>query len=185
MTLEQQLGKLSDLGLHMNKGITVDDLLYSFPREEYEKEPFDVLLFMFGIEVEREPWGRRICDKVWNFDTECIVQTGDYVRIVKELCALTDEPSFLTNVQDYVNLEQGEAWLKYTINGREQTWSVEVNNDWADTLTLTYVMSDLEHDGKRFYALDNGQAMILFYLNAAQVAALNQLSETKLAVVTG
>lgn len=185
MTLEHQLAKLADLGLHLNEGITPDDLLYSYPREAYEKEPFDLLLFMFGIEVEREPWGRRICDKVWNFDTECIGQTGDYVRIVKALCALTGEPSFLTNVQDYVDLGRAEAWLKYTIAGREQSWSVEVNNDWADTLTLTYVMSDLERNGKRFYAMDNGQAMILFFLDSQQAAELNQLSEAGLEAVTG
>ncbi len=185
MTLEHQLTKLADLGLHLNEGISLADLLYSFPREDYEQEPFDLLLFIFGIQVEREPWGRRFCDKVWNFDTECILKTGDYVRIVKELCALTGDPNFLANVQDFVDIEQGEAWLKYTVNGREQTWDVEVNNDWADTLTLTYVMDDLEQGGKRFYAMDNGQAMILFYLEPEKAAVLNQLSNAGLELVTG
>jgi len=57
MRLEEQLAKLADLGLKLDDGITVDDLLYSFGREDYEKRPFDLILFVLGIEVEREPWG--------------------------------------------------------------------------------------------------------------------------------
>jgi hypothetical protein len=184
MTLEQQLSKLAELGLHLNPGVTLDDLLYSFPKEEYEQDPFGLLLFMLGSEVEREPWGRKICDKVWNFDTECILQTGDYVTIVKRLCALTDNLDALQDIQDFVDLERGEAWLKYTVNGREHHRTIEVNNDWADTLTLTYVMGDLERD-KRFYAADNGQSMILLYLHPDQAALLNDLLEAGLQAVTG
>lgn len=36
MKLEQQLEKLAELGLPLNDGVTVDDLLYSFDREDYE-----------------------------------------------------------------------------------------------------------------------------------------------------
>jgi hypothetical protein len=139
---------------------------------------------MLGSEVEREPWGRRICDKVWNFDTECILQTGDYVTIVKRLCALTGNPDALQDIQDFVDLERGEAWLNYKVNSREQRWTIDVNDDWADTLTLTYVMGDLEQD-KRFYAADNGQSMILLYLHPEQAALLNDLLEEGLQAITG
>ncbi|WP_279239794.1 hypothetical protein [Scytonema sp. UIC 10036] len=40
MTLEQQLEKLAELGLTLNEGVTIDDLLYSFDREDYEKNLF-------------------------------------------------------------------------------------------------------------------------------------------------
>jgi hypothetical protein len=79
MTLEKQLAELNRLGLNLADGVTIDDLLYSFGRQEYEKKPFDLILFVLGIEVERKPWGRPICSRVWNFDTECINGTGDYV----------------------------------------------------------------------------------------------------------
>jgi len=39
MTLEQQLATLAELGFKLNEGVTVDDLLYSWGREEYEKNP--------------------------------------------------------------------------------------------------------------------------------------------------
>ena len=59
MTLEEQIKELSALGLNLNDGVTVDDLLYSFDRNEYESEPFELILFVLGIEVERAPWGVR------------------------------------------------------------------------------------------------------------------------------
>ncbi|WP_295613999.1 hypothetical protein [Chamaesiphon sp. GL140_3_metabinner_50] len=185
MKLEAQLDELAKLGLVLNSGITIEDLLYSLDRSELEQEPFEQLLFLFGSEVEREPWGRRICDRVWNFDTECIVSTGDYVNIVKNLCLLTGKPDYLTDVVDYINVDStnmtaSECWLEYTLGDRQQRWSIEANDDWADMMTITYVMEDLQHDGKQFYSKDNGQAMILFYLDRATADRLGDLCDEDL-----
>ncbi len=64
-------------------------------------------------------------------------------------------------------------------------WSLEVLDDWADTLTLSYVMADLERGERRFYARDNGQAMVLYYLDAAVASEVNALSGGALRPVTG
>ena len=180
MKLETQLDKLAELGLVLNHGITVEDLLYSLNRSEFEKEPFECLLFSFGIEVEREPWGRRICNQVWNFDTECIVSTGDYVNIIQNLCLLTGKSDYLTDLVDYINVDYtdmaaSECWLEYTLGDRRRHWEIEANDDWADMMTITYVMEDLQHDGKQFYSKDNGQAMILFYLDRSNAEKLSDL----------
>jgi len=180
MTLEQQLAKLADLGFELDEGVTVDDLIWSFPRADYEKMPFDLILFVLGIEVEREPWGRSVCSRVWNFDTECINSTGDYVDIAKRLCQVAGQPERLTNVTDFVDIEAGKAWLKYTVNGTERNWPVKVNDDWADTLTVNYVMADIQDGGRKFYFKDNGQAAVLFYLDAETAAELNRLTKNEL-----
>jgi hypothetical protein len=183
--LETQLDKLAELGLVLNAGVTIDDILYSFDRSEFEKEPFECLLFSFGSEVEREPWGRRFCDRVWNFDTECIVATGDYVSIVKNLCVLAGKSGYLTDLVDYINVDYtnmaaSECWLEYTIENHKRHWTIEANNDWADMMTITYVMEDLQQDGKQFYSKDNGQAMILFYLDRAAAEKLSDLCDEDL-----
>jgi hypothetical protein len=177
MSLEQQLDVLAALGLRLNDGVTVDDLLYSLDRKEYEERPFDLLLFRFGGEVERAPWGRDICSCVWNFDTERPEVPPDYTCIIERLCVLAGEPDRLTNISDFVDVEAGEAWLEYTVESKEQRWDVEVNDDWADTLTLAYVMADIKRDGKRFYSIDNGQAMLLFYLTPSVAEELSNLSK--------
>jgi hypothetical protein len=183
MRLEQQLARLAEIGLELNDGITINDLLYSFNREDYERRPFDLVLFVLGIEVEREPWGRWMCSRVWNFDTECIATTGDYTQIVKRLCEISGQPNYLKDVSDCVDFDTGEAWLKYKVNDTQRNWLVEVDDDWADALTLSYVMDDIQRNDHRFYLKDNGQAMILFYLDQATAAALNKLTNNALQFV--
>jgi hypothetical protein len=180
LKLEAQLAKLAELGLVLNPDITIDDLLESLDRSEYENEPFGSILYSFGMEVEREPGWRRVCDRVWNFDTECIVATGDYVNIVQNLCLLTGDPNYLTEIVDEIDLTEGKCWLEYNLREQRQHWAVEVNDDWADMMTITYVMEDLQRDGKQFYAKDNGQAMILFYLDRSTAEQLSDLCDEDL-----
>ncbi|OJJ20615.1 hypothetical protein BKI52_16615 [marine bacterium AO1-C] len=180
MILEQQLEKLADIGLHLNPDVSIDDLMYSFEREAFENTPFDLLLFTLGMEVEREPWGRRVSNHAWDFDTECIYQTGDYVTIVKNLCRLSGNENYLKDVSDYVNLNAQKAWLKYTREGQPYHMNVEVNDDWVDTMAMSNIIEDIERDGKRFYFKDNGQAMIIFYLDEKTAQELNKLSNNAL-----
>ncbi|MFI6638239.1 hypothetical protein [Streptomyces sp. NPDC050504] len=175
MNLEAQLAGLADLGLPLAAGRTVDELLYSWPRESYEDKPFDVLLYVLGCEVEAEPWGRRFCDRAWHFDTECVRGAGSYVAIVGQLCRTAGRQDALTDVRDHVDLGAEEAWIEYRAGGRERRWDIEVRDDWADLMTVGYVMDDLEGDGHRFYARRNGQAMTLYFLTEAEADRLNGL----------
>ena len=180
MTLEQQLAALADLGFRLNKGITVDDLLYSFDRGEYENKPFGTVLFMLGSEVEREPWGRNICDRAWNFDVEFIEDDGAYVTIVQNLCRVAGTPQLITEIRDFIDFEDGKAWLKYMIDGKSRHYDVAVDDDWADAKVVGAVREDIERDGMRFYAKDNGQASIWFYLDSETARKLSKLTGQKL-----
>jgi hypothetical protein len=184
MKLEDQLKTLAELGIALDPNITVDDLTYSFPREEYEAKPFGLLLYIMGAEVEREPWGRPFCSRVWNFDTECVNGTGAYVNIAKSLCRVAGQPDGLANMSDHVDLDGGEAWIEYIVRGKERHWPIEVNDDWADMMVVAYMMSDLERDGFKFRARDNGQAMVLYYLDDAGFARINELAPQRLTTVT-
>lgn len=182
LSLEKQLDVIANLGLTLNEGVTVDDLLCSFDREDYESEPFDLILFVLGIEVEREPWGRSVCSRAWNLDMECIEGTGDYVQIVKRLCEVAGQPNLMTEIEDPVDLESGTAWLKYKIDGVAHNYTVRVNNDWADPDTIAKIMADIERDGFRFYAKDNGQASIWYYLDSDTAQKFNTLTNNALIV---
>jgi hypothetical protein len=98
------------------------------------------------------------------------------IRIVKRLCEVSGSADCLDDIRDFVDLESGSAWLKYKVNGTDRDWPIEVNDDWADTLTLSKVMNDIQRDGYRFYFKDNGQAMVLFFLDSATAQELNRLS---------
>jgi hypothetical protein len=183
LKLAVQLAQLAELGLVLNTGIEIDDLLYSHDLAELEAKPFWPLMGLLGVEVERAPWGRRICNQVWNFDTECINATGDYVKIVEKLAVLIGTPNYLAEIVDAVDFEENTAWLEYVIDGKRRHWSIELNDDWADMMTISYVMEDLQRDGKQFYSIDNGQAMILFYLAPEIATKLGDLCNEDLEAV--
>ncbi len=176
MTLEEQLAALEAIGIKLNEGATVDDLLHSFDRSEYEKQPFEALMFMLGSEIERRPWGRYFSSVAWNFDAECIVEDGDYVRIVKRLAELSGRSDELTDVADTVDLEAGVATLRYTLDGKTRSLSPTVNDDWADADAVNVILSDLERDGRYFYGIDNGQSTILYYIDEATASELRALT---------
>jgi hypothetical protein len=175
MNLEEQLSRLAELGLPLAAGRTVDDLLYSWPRESYEHRPLDLVLFVLGSAVEAEPWGRWFCDRAWNFDTECVHGQGAYVSIARQLCRIAGRPDALVDLRDHVDVDAGEAWIDYSVGGQRRHWRIEVRDDWADMIVVSYLMDDLEHDGQRFYARHNGQVMTLFFLDDDAAGQLNTL----------
>jgi hypothetical protein len=176
MTLEEQLSALDAIGIKLHEGATVEDLLYSFDRSEYEKRPFDALLFMLGSEIERKPWGRYFSTVAWNFDSECIVEDGDYVRIVKRLAELTGRSEDLTDVADSVDLEGGIATLRYSLDGTTRSLTPIVSDDWADADVVKIILSDFEQDKRYFYGIENGQSTILYYLDEITAAGLRELT---------
>jgi hypothetical protein len=180
VTLEEQLAALAGLGLELAADVGVQDLLYSFPREEYEGEPFGLLLFMFGSQVEAEPWGRWCCERAWNFDTECVEGPGAYVEIARQLSRVAGRPEVLTEVRDHVDIDARQAWIEYTVDARRQRRDIEVNDDWADWEVVERLMGLLERDGRRFYCMDNGQAVVLFYLDDQSARRLNELAGRQL-----
>ena len=68
MKLENQIEELAALGLILNEGIKIEDLLISWTKEEYEQTPFDLILSIYGEEVEERPLGRYFCDQAWQLD---------------------------------------------------------------------------------------------------------------------
>lgn len=176
MKFEKQLDRLSRIGLTLANGITIDDLFYSYKRWVYEKEPFDLILFVLGINVERAPWGRPICRRVWNFDAKCISDFADYETIVARLCEVAGKPACLTEVRASFDADTNEAWLEYRTGDTKRRWPLKIDDKWADTQALLNVMADIESDGYRFFYKDNHRAMILFYLDNVAFKELDRLT---------
>ena len=179
MLLEKQLAALEEFDFTLEPSVTIDDLLYSGERSDFESPPFDLIFFVLSGEIEREPWGRRFCRRIWNLDYECIEEDGDYVRIVEELSAVAGRPDALQEVSEHFDVDGGSGWLKYVVGGVERVWDVKVDGDWADPTLIANVMGDLESGRRRFFGLDNGQAMIVCYLDGEQADKLNRLSKNR------
>jgi len=176
--LETQIEALKAAGLDMAPGRTMDELLTSWRREEYESDPYNLILFMYGSEMEEEPWGRFFCQRGWNFDFECLSETGDYARAFREIVRITGQPQRVTDLSDNFDLAARTCEITYTIDGRPAAISARVDNDWADPAAVARFILDLEAtiaDGRHFWAAENGQAAILFCLADDEADKINAL----------
>ncbi len=185
VALETQIANFTSLGLTLNKASSIEVLLQSFDRSEFESDPYQLLLFMacseFEVEVPSEDgstaryhsqWG-------WNFDTECLVQQGDYVTIVESLVRLTGQLDLLVSAQDTFNINAPTAELEYTIKGVSRRLELIVNGDWADVVRLMPLFRDIEAqtaDGREFWFGDNGQSILVLFVRAETAQGLNELS---------
>lgn len=188
--LEKQLKTLSDCGIKLLPGITIEHLLSSFDREIYEQDPFEFLLITLGGEIEVEPFGF-FTDNIWHFDTECIEDHGDYTMIAHRMMTLAGGTLPLEGIGDYIDLEDGEAGLSFRLKGEQIKWEAEINDDWADPQILTRFAQLLERQAtlanrfadllslsfgtKRFTYLDlKGQDCLLGCSTAKQLKRLRR-----------
>ncbi len=176
--LERQIDALSDAGLSLAPGRTIDELLESWAREDYEGNPYNLLLFMYGSEVEAAPSGRAFCERGRDFDMECLAEAGDYARAFERIVRTTGRPQLVTDLSDDFRFDARTVEIKYAINGRRRVLRARVDNDWADPEAVTTFVKDVEAgigDDRRFWASDNGQSSVLFFITEAEAAKINRL----------
>src|SRR5215212_3449729 len=83
-SLEEQLAVLDSCGIRLHASLTIDHLLRVFDRQEYETEPFQLLLTVMGGEIgemideDSDPLFAYPSDNIWHLDTECIEDHGSY-----------------------------------------------------------------------------------------------------------
>ena len=163
--LEEQIQKLEELGLHLNKNVTIDVLLSMFKRHLYEIRPYDLILTVMGMNQETPPYDKPICRNAWNFVPEEIEGTGDYVNIVKRLCELSGDPGYLTDITDHIDVQNESVWLKYKLRGVERYWTTEIKYWAIDNRNILFnTMKDIEHGGRFFYCKDNPDKASFFFL---------------------
>ncbi|MGF1740616.1 hypothetical protein L4C34_05980 [Vibrio profundum] len=176
MTLEEQIKKLFDIGITLNEGVTIDHLLSFCPRQRYEDEPFDLIMVIYGFEIDEEPWGRYMCDQVWHFDCEAIYDDGSYTEIVTQFHRITGKAKRIEGLRDSVDISDSHATLHYEVDGVKRTLEPVIDDDWADTQAVATIMEDLCEPGYDFYPVDNGQGSAWFYLTSGHAMALNNLA---------
>ncbi|MEA2204995.1 MAG: hypothetical protein QOE77_1771 [Blastocatellia bacterium] len=137
--------------------VTPDHLLAMFDRTDYEKNPYVMLLTIMGSEMDVEPF-IIASDDIWHFDTECIEDHNDYVRIAQRLADLAGGELPLDDLKDYVDVDGGVAWLSFTLNGQRVRWDAKVDADWVDATILSRIAELLRSrgPGRQFTYYDLG-----------------------------
>ncbi len=164
-TLEDRVALLDSCGIRMAPGRTIDELLISFTREEYESQSLGLLLFMLGSDVETGEFNLPFSTDVWTCDLECIVEPGDYARIAVRMRDIAHGDFPIENIRDDVDWEEQTAWLEFELDGKLVRLTPEFDDDWADP-ALFSELAKLLHQrrtGRRFivHGLDGGQSILI------------------------
>lgn len=173
----QALEQLAALGIRRRDGISDDDLLLSLGGKMESPVDLPLLLCVLGGDVERGKFGR-ISDDIWHLDAECIVEDGDYVRVLERFVILAKGHLPLTDLRDHVDIENDEAWVEFKLDGQPVHWDLEVSDDWVapELYTRLQELVVARAGGKKFFIVALGQDSLVCFGDAAMKESLSQLS---------
>ena len=144
LSFEEQFEIFKELGFELNSGVDKSDI-ERWDEEDFIDEPFSLMYITLGQTIECEPW-TPLTNKCWEFDTETIEGHGSYVDIIKNLERITRGNLKFENVKDYVDIEEEEAWVSFTFNGKDYKWDLKVDNDWADIDLFSKIVNLTENN---------------------------------------
>ena len=188
--LEEQLRTLASCGISLATGLGPEALTISFDRTAFESDPYRLARLVMGGEAETEaqasPSGY-LSDQIWHFDTECIEDHGAYATIATRLHTLAQGALPLEQIEDYVDVDEGQAWVGFRLEGRPYRWEAEVKDDWVDPTILSRFAALLAQrdQGRRFTYIDlGGQDCLIGCSTEEQRSALQRTTGLKVEWLT-
>lgn len=192
-TLEARLEKLAGVGIHLAPGRSADELLESWSREELETGSYFDLVLGLGLEVEAGPSaGAHYTDQLFTLDAECIEDRGDYVRVFRDLERLFQGEVPLTELEDQVDIGQGQARISLTTHGQSFEHAFPQEDDWLSEEAIRFWVSVVDDIRKRHpdkitrhmgSFSDGGQGIVFVCLRPADLKAFRKLTRIDVGVV--
>ena len=157
MSLYDQLDALAGCGISLRQGAEPTELLARHSEREYETTPFKLVLTEMGRETE-EPPHTTLSAAVWLMRADCVAHKGDYETVAKRMAALAGDALPLEAVRDQFEVQNGVAWLSFTLRGEEFRWPAKIEERWIDPNILSRFAALLEAQdaGRRYTCLDLG-----------------------------
>ena len=151
-SLEQQLRDLGAPGVRVLPEATPEALLKDWSRAQFDEAPYMLAVIALGGDLPP------LSENLWHFDTECIEDHGAYVTIAERFRDLARGDLPLVEIEDYVDVEEGEARLSFKMDGAQHQWNCGVEDDWVDATVLSRLAELLSKRAteKRFTYLDTG-----------------------------
>ena len=173
--LEQQLEQLRACGIELRPGVTLADICCFHPREKLEARPYQLLIESLATELEREPFTPKV-DRLWMCDLERIEDHGDYQSILQRLDLMHGADPLFSDIEDFVDVEQEQAWVQFRHRGELKRWDFKVDNDWVDPRVFEWYKALLPV-GSRLYQNtgDYGQSVLFACFTTEQFRAYQEL----------
>jgi hypothetical protein len=177
-TLAQALAELETVGIAKNDYVTVDDIAKEIGITPGDPVNMLRLLSFLGSELPRPPC-LPISDDIWHFDTECIYQHGDYVKIAQRLMRLSKGKLDLANLQDAVFLDEQAASIHFDFHGQRFDWELKVNGDWVDPSVFSSfadLFASIPSRARFTYGNVGGQSCFIGFSTPEQTKRLTSLT---------
>jgi hypothetical protein len=178
MSLYDQLDTLAVCGITPRDGVGAPELLRRKPERDYETSPFKLLLAELGSESE-EPPHETLSANVWHMRAECIVRSGNYVKVAERMSIIAAGALPLEELHDEFDLGRGIAWLSFSLNAEAHRWPAKIEERWIDPNILSRfaALLDAQASNRRYFCLDlGGQDCLLGCATDEQFAALRKLT---------
>ncbi|NOU98649.1 hypothetical protein [Paenibacillus planticolens] len=175
--IAEQYKSLKNIGIRLNE-IELDQIVSDSQHSKYEEKPYLLLLIDMGSEIELTSGIFTFPSKdIWHFDSECIENHGDYSSVIKRIAELLEDEISINEIKDYVNLENEEVKISFSINKKLYNYELEFMDDWLDLNIFKIFSEILKEQGseRRFYYSDLGQSILVGAYRKDQVNSLNKL----------
>lgn len=186
ITVEDQLSKVKECGILMRSDATLEDLFIWEDRAAIESNPYKPLIEALASDIGREPYSP-ISNSLWMCDYERVEDHGAYVEIIERLELMTNRALNLSNITDYVDIEEGKAWVLFDFNGKQIKWEAAVDDDWLDPYIIAKYDALLKSSGSdtRIYSnhTDYGQVAFFAAFSSAEFQCYKELSPIKLELI--
>ena len=158
------LKQLAEIGVHIRQKIPVEEVLRSLGAGMESDVDCVSLLCVLGSEIKRADF-ERVSDDIWHFDAECIEDHGAYVSILDRFVILSKGVLPITNVRDFVDVQEGQAWVEFSLDGKKEHWDLEVSDDWVDPnlYSRLQALAVARGAGKRFFIAGLGQDSLISF----------------------
>jgi len=174
-TVEEQLETFKRLGFKLNKGVDIRSLIERWgERTGFPKNPYFFLYIVLGSTTSEDPF-IPVTNQVWHFDTECIEDHGDYVKILENLKRISSGELNFKNIEDYVDIREGKVSVSFDYKGKHYSWDLNVHDDWVDEELFSKIVKlTKEHktNGRLTYLGTGGQDMVLGWATPEQMKSI-------------
>ncbi|HRQ97687.1 MAG TPA: hypothetical protein PK440_22335, partial [Candidatus Accumulibacter phosphatis] len=126
-------------------------------------------------DAENLPSLRFFSNNIWHLDTECIYGNGDYVYIMQRMSELAGGSLPLTEIEDYIDVEERKAWISFRFRTEQYKWQLKIDDDWIDWQIFTNLVHllDSQTSYKRFTCIDiQGQDILIGFSTVDEMETL-------------
>lgn len=180
LRVEDQYANVSKYGIKLKEEISLHRIL-DFDVIHYESKPYRLILISLGSGIYNEDDKFSYAsDDIWHFDTECIYDHGDYVKIVQRLFALSKQELRISDLQDFVDTDEGVAWVEFLFDGQRIHLDLRVNDDWVDPSIFTSIIKicgNKRTQGNFTYLDLGGQDCLIGYCSEQNFKKLRKITK--------